>query len=129
MEREKKILTYAQELSRVFYEKPLAFIYTGDNASKRLLYLAEEVLDEYEVTNGFLPHRVCVTAECPTTFGLKGITAKDDKHYSFEHTKEVFKEAVDDEVWDCLLVTAVKKKGNVMVNPFGEDDEDEYWET
>lgn len=114
--REKEILEYADSLSREYYGLPLVVVYNGD---EKILSLVSEVLEEYEISSDFLPHRMCVTDYCKKAFGLKGDVAEHDMFFEFEHTKEVFKEAVGDDVLDCLIVTGVRNRMNVMVNPYG----------
>lgn len=114
MTREQEILLYADELSRTYYEKPLLF----DYHDKRLLDIARETLSEYEVANSMIPQRICVSSHGEKAFGLRALEEKDNKYYDFEHTKEVFEEAVNDDVWDCVIVSAIRHKANVIVNPF-----------
>lgn len=114
--REKEILEYADSLSREYYGLPLVVVYNGN---KKILSLVREVLEDYEVSSDFIPHRMCVTDYCKKAFGLKGDVAEHDRFFEFEHTKEVFDEAVGDDVLDCLIVRGVRNRMNVMVNPYG----------
>ena len=113
--REKEILEYADNLSREYYGLPLVVVYNGND---KILSLVKETLEEYELSTDFLPHRICVTDSCKKAFGLKW-DAERDMFFEFEHTKEVFEEAVGDDVLDCFIVRGVRKKMDVMVNPYG----------
>ena len=53
IERSKKILTLAADMSKTYYGKPLIITYSGGKDSDVLLHLAESCLkpDEFEVLN------------------------------------------------------------------------------
>lgn len=53
VERSKKILTLAADMSKTYYGKPLIITYSGGKDSDVLLHLAESCLkpDEFEVLN------------------------------------------------------------------------------
>lgn len=62
------------------------------------------------------------------TFSTIGKKLADSKHFSLEHTEEVFKGAKEqDEVWDCTLVTTARKHKTILVNPIYEWTDAEIW--
>ena len=63
VERSKKILTLAADMSKTYYGKPLIITYSGGKDSDVLLHLAESCLkpDEFEVLNSH------TTVEAPET--------------------------------------------------------------
>ncbi|EIC95487.1 phosphoadenosine phosphosulfate reductase family protein [Lachnoanaerobaculum saburreum F0468] len=63
------------------------------------------------------------------TFSTVGKKLADSKHFSLEHTEEVFKDAKEqDEVWDCMLVTTARKHKTILVNPIYDWTDAEIWE-
>ena len=62
------------------------------------------------------------------TFSTIGKKLADSRHFSLEHTEEVFKDAkVQDEIWDCMLVTTARKHKTILVNPIYEWTDSEIW--
>lgn len=62
-------------------------------------------------------------------FSTVGKKLADAKHFSLEHTEEVFKDAKEqDEVWDCTLVTTARKHKTILVNPIYNWTDIEVWE-
>lgn len=62
------------------------------------------------------------------TFSAVEKKLKDSRHFSLEHTEEVFKDAKgQDEVWDCTLVTTARKHKTILVNPIYEWTDAEIW--
>lgn len=123
-----EILKFASEKSQKYYQKPLVFVKNKDIKSEIIEDLIKTFLsdNEYEVVDSFVNRRLCI-CDGVEAFRVKGQTK--DYYYTFAHTKEVFKEAKNDEVWDCILVTAMRNKANTTVNPicmFTEQDIEEY---
>lgn len=62
-------------------------------------------------------------------FSTVGKKLADAKHFSLEHTEEVFKDAKgQDEVWDCTLVTTARKHKTIFVHPVYDWTDNEIWE-
>lgn len=62
-------------------------------------------------------------------FSTVGKKLADAKHFSLEHTEEVFKDAkTQDEVWDCTIVTTARKHKTILVNPIYNWTDVEIWE-
>lgn len=114
MSRAQEILEYASNLSYKYYGQPLVIV--GDG---RVLNLAKKTLGYFDMAEEPVNHRMCVLSTGKKAFCLKGV--KEDKYFTYEHTKEVVKESVDDAVWDCVLVTGMRFKANVRVNPYARE--------
>ena len=115
MNREVEILKFASEISKRYYGKPLVIL---DEACEEV---ARKCLDEYETSDEFVRERMNVSTKYERVFCMQGITKHGNRFFDYKHAKEVFKEAVDDDVWDCFIVTAVRYNTDIMVNPFGVD--------
>lgn len=118
MEKSEEVLKFAAKLSKEFYGKPLVIVTEFD-----LLRLAQKVLDpsDYRVAIDFEPFRLCAETIGKGCFGVRGCGMNYE--YTFDHAKEVYEESkVNDPIYDCLLITAMKDKKNVYVNPFGTDE-------
>ena len=63
-------------------------------------------------------------------FSIKGKNKKDGKWYSIEHTEEVFAESkeIQDDNWDCTLISNMKNHNDTMVNPIYEWSDSDVWE-
>ena len=72
-------------------------------------------------------------------FEVRGKTKKDAKIFTFEHTKEVFDDALDfsrllnmdinkENAFDCSLISNCKKKNDIIVNPIIEWTHSDIWE-
>lgn len=62
-------------------------------------------------------------------FSTVGKKLADAKHFSLEHTEEVFKDAkTQDEVWDCTIVTTARRHKTILVNPIYDWTDVEIWE-
>lgn len=63
-------------------------------------------------------------------FATRGKTKKDAHYYSIDHAKEVYRESqeIQDDNWDCSLITTMKKNNEVVVNPIYEWTDCDIWE-
>lgn len=62
-------------------------------------------------------------------FATRGTTKKDAHFYSLAHSKEVFQESKDrDEIWDCQLISQMRKNKDIIVNPIYEWSDVDIWE-
>lgn len=111
----REILDLAVEMTKKYYGKPLVLV----GESQKI----KDELEEYELSDEIVPHRLNVVIDGKEAFAVIGITVEATEWYSYEHAKEVFKEAVDDSVWDCLLINAMRAHMNTMVYPFVRDDD------
>lgn len=63
-------------------------------------------------------------------FATRGKSKKDATFYSLDHAAEVYREAkeINDPVYDCNLITRMKKRGEIMVNPIYTWTDNEVWD-
>ena len=208
IEKSKKALKLAAEMSMEYYKAPLIITYSGGKDSDVMLHLAESCLkpNEFEVLNSHTsvdapqtvyhirkvfkrlneqgikateyyprysdgtqitmwnlipkklmpptrfvryccamlkeasnPNRLCSLGvredesagrQGRDTFTIRGKTKKDAKFYSLDHAEEVFIESneMQDEVFDCTLITNMKQNNDVMINPIYKFTEQNIWE-
>ena len=211
IEKSKKILTLAAEMSEHYYRKPLVVCYSGGKDSDVILRLAMETLqpDQFEVlhsvttvdspvTNKYVNEiykelkekgikaeksisygsdgkptnmwKLIVEKQMPPTrlaryccqvlkevstpnriavlgvrsdessmrkgrdvFGIRGETKRDYVHFSYDHTEEVYGEALEKEheingdAWDCTLIKNMKSQKDAIVNLIYDWDDDDGW--
>jgi phosphoadenosine phosphosulfate reductase len=55
---------------------------------------------------------------------------KKQRYFSYEHAEEVFQESqeIQDENWDCQMITDMKKKGNALVNAIYWWSDNDVWD-
>lgn len=129
----KKIIRLASSLSKEYYKKPLVVLDSEDVNSKVLLDLMALTLkdEEYEVVkkhpSDFISFRLNVLTYRNDeshldieAFGVKGITDEATLFFSYDHTKQVHKEATGDDVWDCPLIIAMRYQQNTFICPLFE---------
>lgn len=136
--RAKEIIRFASKLSKEYYGKPLNVVCTNDDRGKLVMTLIREVLNpkDYQILLAdsevsYLPHYMNIFCKCGNDkpvddFGVIGI---DDCHtlfYSFEHVKDVYKDAqeMQDPVYDCVFIEAMRHKANTFVCPISGLSED-----
>lgn len=92
IEKAKKALKLAAEMSTTYYEKPLVLAYSGGKDSDVLLHLAEDCLkaDEFEVLNGHTtvdaPETVYHIREVFKRLNSKGVKTTIDYHKQADGT-------------------------------------------
>lgn len=132
IEKSKDILRNASSFSEEFYNLPLLVIYAYSDRCKALLKLMEDTVDDFgmKITHGkYAFHRMSVSSETgEDDFSVAG---KEPHFYSLDHAKEVYQEdkEIGDKNWECLLISAMKANGNVVVYPLREwtdEDIEEY---
>lgn len=63
-------------------------------------------------------------------FAIRGKTKQDALYFSYDHAEEVHKESqeINDENWDCTLITTMKKNKDVVVNAIYEWEDRDIWD-
>lgn len=64
------------------------------------------------------------------TFSLRGTTKKDGLFFSYDHAEEVFRESkeIQDDNWDCTLISFMKKNKDITVNAIYEWSDEDVWD-
>lgn len=99
----------------------------------RLFRYCCQVLKETSVTNRFISLGVrskeSTNRRMWDSFGIVEKEKKNAKHFTYDHAKEVYKEAqVMPEVYDCTLITRAKKNGKLVCNPIIHWSDGDVWD-